>query len=109
MNIPEGKMKRAGIGGMGGGGDERPSAKLDNNTNLLDFSLWIAVRLSTIITEERLGYIGAPRHYEPQHSSQNQKDIAHRISPLKTCREVNASPDMNITSISEHGTRMQGG
>lgn len=29
-------------------GDERPSAKLDNNTNLLDFSLWIAVRLSTM-------------------------------------------------------------
>lgn len=28
-------------------GDERPSAKLDNNTNLLDFSLWIAVRVKS--------------------------------------------------------------
>lgn len=42
---------RAGMGGRGGGGDERPSAKLDNNTNLLDFSLWIAVRPSSTISE----------------------------------------------------------
>lgn len=33
-----------GHGGTGRGGDERPSAKLD--INLLDFSLWIAVRAS---------------------------------------------------------------
>lgn len=46
MNIPKGKMKSRRRGGDrdGRGGDERPSAKLDN-TNLLDFSLWIAVRL----------------------------------------------------------------
>lgn len=31
-------------GGGGGGGDERPSAKVDKFVNLLDFSLWIAVR-----------------------------------------------------------------
>lgn len=48
------------------------------------------MRLSSIVSKERLEYHGAPRHYEPQHSSQNQKDIAHRISPLKTCREVDA-------------------
>lgn len=51
-------------------GDERPSAKLDNNTNLLDFSLWIAVRLSTMATggspEQRRVYHFS---YVPQHSS----------------------------------------
>lgn len=52
-DYPQGRDESLGEGGREGRregtvevGDERPSAKLDNNTNLLDFSLWIAVRLS---------------------------------------------------------------